>query len=47
VTTSQFCWPRIGQNQVQLNYAQLMALVDGLDWKRMRPADVKRPVSAG
>ncbi|MGO9392298.1 IS66 family insertion sequence element accessory protein TnpB [Rhodoblastus sp.] len=44
---SQFCWPRIGPNQVQLNYAQLMALVDGLDWKRVHPVDVKRPVSAG
>jgi transposase len=44
---SQFCWPRIGPNQVQLNHAQLMALVDGLDWKRVRPVDVKRPVSAG
>ena len=32
---SQFCWPRIGQNRVQLNHAQLMALVDGMDWKRV------------
>jgi transposase len=44
---SHFCWPRIGPTQVRLNHAQLMALVDGLDWKRVRPVDVKRPVSAG
>jgi len=28
-----FCWPRIGPVRVQLNHAQLMALLDGLDWK--------------
>ncbi len=33
---AQFCWPRIGHNRVQLNHAQLMALVDGMDWKRVR-----------
>ena len=42
-----FCWPRVGANRVRLNYAQLMALVDGLDWKRIRPLDVRRPQSAG
>ncbi|WP_183906604.1 IS66 family insertion sequence element accessory protein TnpB [Rhizobium sp. BK008] len=28
---AQFCWPRIGHNRVQLNHAQLMALVDGME----------------
>ena len=28
---TQFCWPRIGPTTVQLNHAQLLALVDGLD----------------
>ncbi|HZD90829.1 MAG TPA: IS66 family insertion sequence element accessory protein TnpB [Pseudolabrys sp.] len=44
---SQFCWPRIGQHRVQLNQAQLLALVDGLDWKKVRPVLVPRPQSAG
>ncbi len=44
---SQFCWPRIGPTAVQLNHAQLLALVDGLDWKKIRPMDVKRPQSLG
>ena len=44
---AQFCWPRIGHSRVQLNQAQLLALVDGLDWKRVRPVLVKRPQSAG
>ncbi|WP_224767632.1 IS66 family insertion sequence element accessory protein TnpB, partial [Paracoccus yeei] len=44
---SSFCWPRIGPARVQLNHAQLMALLDGLDWKRVRPVVVKAPVFAG
>ena len=44
---AQFCWPRIGHHRVQLNQAQLLALVDGLDWKKVRPVLVTRPQSAG
>jgi len=44
---SSFCWPRIGHVRVQLNHVQLMALLDGLDWKRVRPVAVKAPVFAG
>lgn len=44
---SAFCWPRIGAVRVQLNHAQLIALLDGLDWKRVRPVAVKAPVFAG
>ena len=44
---AQFCWPRIGHSRVQLNQAQLLALVDGLDWKKVRPVDAKRPQSMG
>lgn len=42
-----FCWPRIGHNRVQLSPAQLMALVDGMDWKRVRAVPVSRPLTAG
>ncbi len=44
---TKFCWPRIGHVRVQLNTAQLLALVDGLDWKKVRPIDVKRPEIVG
>jgi transposase len=44
---AQFCWPRIGPTTVQLNHAQLLALVDGLDWQKVRPVAVKRPQSLG
>jgi transposase len=33
--------------KVRLNQAQLLALVDGTDWKKVRPATVKRPQSVG
>ena len=42
-----FCWPRIGHNRVQLNHAQLLALVDGMDWKKVRAVPLSRPQSAG
>jgi len=44
---SQFCWPRIAPTRVRLNQAQLLALVDGLDWKKVRPVGVRRPQSVG
>lgn len=44
---SSFCWPRIELVRMQLNHAQLMALLEGLDWKRVRPSVVKAPVFAG
>ena len=44
---AHFCWPRIDHSRIQLNASQLLALVDGLDWKKVRPVLVKRPVSAG
>lgn len=44
---SSFCWPQIGAVRVQLNHAQLMALLEGLDWKRVRPMTVRAPVFAG
>ncbi|MHC2440308.1 IS66 family insertion sequence element accessory protein TnpB [Bradyrhizobium sp. USDA 4451] len=43
----RFCCPRIGHYPVQLNAAQLMALVDGTDWKRGRTAAVKPPEIVG
>jgi transposase len=44
---ASFCWPRIGHSRVQLSQAQLLALVDGMDWKKVRAVPVSRPQSAG
>src|SRR4029077_21174660 len=44
---AQLCWPRIAPATLQLKDAQLLALVDGLDWKKVRPVAVKRPQSMG
>jgi len=44
---THFCWPRIGHTRVQMNSAQLLALVDGMDWTKVHPMDVTRPQSAG
>jgi transposase len=44
---SSFCWPQIGAVRVQLNHAQLVTLLEGLDWKRVRPMMVRAPVFAG
>lgn len=45
--TTEFCWPRQTSGRIRLSSSQLMALVDGLDWKRVRPVEVRRPQSAG
>ena len=45
--TSHFCWPALGSAEIRLSHAQLMALVEGLDWKRVRAVDVRAPQSAG
>ena len=44
---AQFCWLRIGPATLQLKHAQLLALVDGLDWKKVRPMVGTRPQSMG
>lgn len=44
---AQFCWPRIGASRVRLNHAQLLALVDGMDWKKVRTVSTRRPQSVG
>lgn len=43
----KFCWPRIGHTRVRLNHAQLMALVEGMDWKAVQPMRVPRPQMVG
>jgi transposase len=42
-----FCWPAISAARMRLDHSQLMALLAGLDWKKIRPAKVRRPLSLG
>ncbi len=32
-----FCWPGISAARIRLDHSQLMALLAGLDWKKIRP----------
>jgi transposase len=43
-----FCWPKIEDGVIRLSAAQLAALVEGLDWKRVHAARaVSVPAVAG
>lgn len=42
----QFRWPAIRDGVIRLTPAQLSALVEGLDWTRVRGVRVSRPTSA-
>ena len=43
----QFHWPRVVNGTVHLSVAQLMALVDGMDWTRVKMTKPRRPISLG
>ena len=42
----RFTWPPIRDGVIALTAAQLAMLLEGLDWSRVRPLPVKRPVVA-
>ena len=44
---ARFVGPPIGHHRVQLHHAQLLALVDGMDWKRVQATPIVRPESVG
>lgn len=44
---SKFCWPAITDGVVRLTVAQLQALLEGLDWRRVHDArDTRVPIAA-
>jgi transposase len=45
--TSRFIWPAIQDGMITLSAAQLSVLLDGLDWKKVAPRVVDRPLRAG
>ena len=42
-----FTWPPVRQGTISLTAAQLSMLLEGLDWTRVHPISVKRPLLAG
>jgi len=40
-----FCWPKIENGVIGLTPSQLSALIEGLDWKRVRAVETGRPVA--
>jgi transposase len=43
----QFHWPRLTAGVIRLSSAQLMALIEGMDWRRVRVREAIRPTSVG
>ncbi len=43
----QFHWPRLTAGVIRLSSAQLMALIEGMDWRRVRVPEAPRPTSVG
>lgn len=44
---SKFKWPPVADGVMRLSGAQLAALFDGLDWRRMHAPRIARPTVAG
>ena len=42
-----FHWPRLASSVIRLSMAQLMALVEGMDWTRVKAAEARHPMSIG
>jgi transposase len=43
-----FCWPQIEDGVMHLTSARLSARLEGLDWRRVRPAkDIPAPLPPG
>ena len=43
----KFVWPQVRDGVIRVSSAQLAALVEGLDWRLVRPERVRCPVAAG
>jgi transposase len=43
----RFRWPRVANGVIRLAAPQLMALVEGMDWTRVKAEHRRRPTSAG
>src|SRR5437660_7034600 len=43
----RFHWPKLTAGTLHMSAIQLAALVEGMDWTRVRSAQLSRPTSAG
>lgn len=43
----RFCWPKLMTGTVRMSAVQLAALVEGMDWTRVRSAPLMKPESVG
>ena len=41
----RFRWPKIEDGVMRLTVAQLAALIEGVEWSRLRALDVRRPTA--
>ena len=41
-----FAWPEVSDGVMKLNRAQFEALFAGLDWRKVRPLEARRPAAA-
>ncbi|WP_366140011.1 IS66 family insertion sequence element accessory protein TnpB [uncultured Jannaschia sp.] len=41
-----FAWPTIGDGVMTLNRAQFEALFSGLDWRKVRALEARKPAAA-
>lgn len=42
-----FHWPRIESSVIHLSAAQLLALIEGMDWRRVKAVEARHPLSVG
>ena len=42
-----FAWPQVQDGVMKMSPAQFAALLEGLDWRLVRPEQVRRPRLAG
>ena len=43
----KFVWPQAQDGVMRISSAQMAALFEGLDWRRVRPERARRPLVAG
>ena len=44
--SGRFAWPQVRDGTMRLSRAQFEALFEGLEWRRVLPARVRRPAAA-
>ncbi len=45
IESAGFVWPKMSGGMITLNRSQFEALFEGLDWQRVVPKNIRRPVA--